>query len=135
MVHSKCKLFNIESNLYQSPPVIFGDKTWKTHVFWSYYNPWKRLLFLLVVLRFHQICILFLYTSHMIIYCVFHICFLDSCHPQNTGKQLQGREGSKPLGEKSLTIPYKLYIQKGLNYAFLGVLPWFCDYMMIYSMC
>lgn len=49
-----------------------------------------------------------LYTSCTINYCIFHILFLYSSHPQNAGKQLQDERGLKSLRVKSLIIPYKL---------------------------
>lgn len=72
----------------------------------------------------------------MVNYCTFHIYFLDSCHSQTTGKQLQDEEDRKPLGVKSLLTPYELYMQNGPNYAILRVFLWSVIryvYLMIYS--
>lgn len=92
------------------------------------------LLIVSVALRFHQICVMFLYTSNMVNCCTFHVYFLDTCHSQNTGKQLQDGEDAKPLGVKSLITPYELCMQNEPNYAFLRVFLWFYVYLTIYSL-
>lgn len=80
---------------------------------------------------------MFLYILNMVSYFTFHIYFLDFCHSQTTGKQLQDGEDRKPLGVKSLLTPFELYMQNGPNYAILRVFLWSVIryvYLMIYSM-